>query len=339
MYFVFTFILTLAFVILFRIFLFEVYTIPSGSMKNTILPGDKVLVNKLYYGPRLPNSPNEIPWVNLFWNLTSNGTIKNDSIYWDYPRLKGISKMKTGDVMVFNHPLLKEKNNYFIKRCMAVPADTFMIEDSQLKVNGMLCKQAKSMKKIYHLWTNNPREFSDVRDKIDIDFNHNTFPSKNDSPMKLLLTIDQKTKLLKSNCVDSIKPEIVANDSSNWVYPKVRNFAWTISNYGPLIVPYKDYTIQLNQYNFLLYSRTINRLERVKLEQINGRYYLDGVIVEEYTFKHNYYFMVGDNFYFSRDSRYWGFVPEVNIVGRASIILYNLHFCKFCWDRFLKRIE
>jgi signal peptidase I len=75
------------------------------------------------------------------------------------------------------------------------------------------------------------------------------------------------------------------------------------------------------------------------LEQINGRYYLDGVIVEEYTFKHNYYFMVGDNFYFSRDSRYWGFVPEVNIVGRASIILYNLHFCKFCWDRFLKRIE
>ena len=89
-----------AFVIIFfvaisvRVFFIEVFAIPSGSMENTLMPGDKVLINKLNYGPRMPYSPYEIPWVNLYWFLKANASTNTDTVFWDYSRLSGYSKME-----------------------------------------------------------------------------------------------------------------------------------------------------------------------------------------------------------------------------------------------------
>jgi len=92
-----TFFLVFVLAILFRVFFAEIFAIPSGSMEDTLVPGDKVLVNKLVYGPRLPASPYDIPWVNLVWYLKADAGTNIDSVYWRYRRLKGFSTVKRGD--------------------------------------------------------------------------------------------------------------------------------------------------------------------------------------------------------------------------------------------------
>lgn len=98
--------------ILFRIFFIELYSIPSGSMENTLVSGDKVLVNKLAYGPKLPASPYNIPWINLIWYLTAKANTNPDSTYWNYHRLRDFYKINYRDVMVFIHPLWGGRHNF-----------------------------------------------------------------------------------------------------------------------------------------------------------------------------------------------------------------------------------
>jgi signal peptidase I len=109
-----------------RVFLLEVYTIPSSSMKQTLLPGDKVLVNKLRYGPYLPGSLKDIPWLNIFY--TGNNEWKNNTIKPGI-RLKGYGNIQRGDVMVFEQPTNRQA---YIKRCMGLPGDSLRLSGDSL---------------------------------------------------------------------------------------------------------------------------------------------------------------------------------------------------------------
>jgi signal peptidase I len=275
--------------IMVRIFITEIYVISSGSMENILLPGDKIMVNKLCYGPRMPYSPYDIPWFNLFWYLQAHSASNTDSILWHYTRLKGISKVRKGDVVVFNHPQ-RGIRDILIKRCLAAPADTMEIRNGQIWINKRLLPDPGSIKNEYTLVFEN-----DV--------------AQNDSAQRI------------------------------WAFPKDEQLVWTLDNFGPIVIPVQGMKINLTHANFLIYQSTINQLEKVKIEEKNRIFFLNGKASTTFTFKRNYYFMMGDNRHSSIDSRYWGFVPEENIIGKASLVLFSNGSNGFQWKRILRIIQ
>jgi signal peptidase I len=108
---------------------------------------------------------------------------------------------------------------------------------------------------------------------------------------------------------------------------------------GPLIVPKKGMQIPLTPKTFALYKRAINSSENCKIKEVDGMYYVDDKKVIEYTFKKNYYFMMGDNRKGTADSRRWGFVPEQNIIGKVQCVLFSNYGGEFNWDRLFKAVN
>jgi len=321
-----------------RVFFIEIFAIPSGSMENTLIKGDKVLVSKLNYGPALPRSPFDIPWLNLIWYLQANASTKIDSVYWNYSRLKGVSRIKHNDVTVFLHPVKNEKNNFFIKRCTGLPGDTLQIINGMIFVNGKELNNPEQIKHHYKVKVNDRDSFRNNCDRLGMEI-MNLYSERKNGRANLNLTKSQFKQLIKQKYVDSIQFSISENDPVNWVYPKNKTFGWTIDNWGPVVIPRKGMTIELNPRNFQIYQRTINLLEKQKIKEKEGIFFLDEECVSTYTFRNNYYFMMGDNRSNSSDSRYWGFVPEEYIIGKALVVLFSKDEEGFKWRRILRVIR
>ncbi|MEM1001905.1 MAG: signal peptidase I [Bacteroidota bacterium] len=118
-----------------RLFLFEIFYVQSSSMKNTLFPGDLILVNKIEYGPRLPKSLDQVPLLDLFFRKIPNDAQENlNPSLKDYIRLKGYGKYQNGDLVVFDHP---SKSKSLIKRCIGIPGDTVEIVEGRIKINSI----------------------------------------------------------------------------------------------------------------------------------------------------------------------------------------------------------
>jgi signal peptidase I len=132
--------------------------------------------------------------------------------------------------------------------------------------------------------------------------------------------------------------DAAANDSTQRLYPRNKIFSWTINNYGPVVIPQKGMIINLTHQNFLIYQRTISRLEKQRIKEKDGLFYMNEEPVTTYTFRHNYYFMMGDYRNGSEDSRFWGFVLEEDIIGKAVAVLFSYGEEGFKWNRIGKVI-
>lgn len=161
----------------------------------------------------------------------------------------------------------------------------------------------------------------------------------------LPLSTELVAKIKKFPFVTSITPVITMRGyKEKQLFPYVENLNWNVDNYGPILIPKKGLIIELNSNNLAYYKRAITAFEKNTLEERNGKYYINGKETKSYTFKMDYYWMMGDNRHNSADSRFWGFVPEDHVVGKASFVWLSLNkdlggLKRIRWDKLFRIIK
>ena len=258
---------------------FSSFKVPTGSMEPTILPGDCILVNKWLIGARIFD----------VWKIAEG---KDVPIY----RLPGIRSIRRNDIVVFNDPYYRSMDSismgvlrYYVKRCVALPGDTFEIRKGINYVRG---------------------------------FNGD-------------LGNIEKQRMLPG----------IFMPFEGWkekgVFPEDTIVEWNLLEFGPLYLPKKGDELIMNAHHLLLYEHLIEWEQKKKLT-LRGNDVLLGVsLIHTYRFNENYYFVTGDRVTSSRDSRYWGLLPEPYIVGVATLIWKSTdsETGELRWDRIMKTLE
>lgn len=350
---------------LIRWLIMEAYTIPTPSMENSLLVGDFLFVSKFHYGTRTTTTPLQVPLTHQkiwFTNIPSY----LEWIKLPQYRLPGISEVKREDVVVFNVPPvgLNEGKDYpvdlktnYIKRCVAVPGDTLTIKDKQVFINGVAEANPPEMQFSYLVTSNGPISERNL-EKLELGpEDYQVYGRQADGKFVYIMWITEKKaaeikalpyiqsiEIEKRNEEDGTIPYSTYYDWSGGSNSK-KYFHWSTDNFGPIWIPKEGATLAINDSTLALYGTTIklyDHNEDVKIE--NGKLFIDGKEVTEYTFKQNYYFMMGDNRHNSLDSRFWGFVPEDHIVGKAFFIWLSIDrnasfMNKIRWSRFFKLIK
>jgi signal peptidase I len=312
---------------LIRWLLLEPFTIPTASMEKTLLVGDFLFVSKMHYGTRIPKTPLQVPLTHQkIWGTEISSY--SDLIQLPYYRLPGFTSVKTN----------------YIKRAVAVPGDEIEVREGELFVNQQASPKPEEMQYSYEITTNRSLTADFLKD---FGINQESYYAAPDGSRYLIWTTDANIEKLKSSPVitsvnKSLQPK---GQAESGIFPNGSNLTWNRDNYGPLLVPGEDQTLEMTPDNVMKYAFTIEKYEgHEKVEVKAGALYIDGKKVDRYTFKQNYYFMMGDNRHDSLDSRYWGFVPEDHVVGKAWFLWLSLDkfesmFSKIRWNRFFKGIS
>jgi signal peptidase I len=333
----------------------EAFVVPTGSMEDTILTGDFLFVSKFHYGSRTPATPLQIPLTHqTIW-----GTQIPSYLNWiELPtyRFPGISKIKREDVIVFNVPPASQNKGvdypmdlktYYVKRCVGLAGDRFEIRDRQIFVNGQPLANPPSMKFSYVVYA---KDEINKRNLTGLGINQDNYyflgRSENSAVYKMFLTQQQLGEIKSAPYITSVEDDYTTHDgpSAN-IFPSSKYSLWNGDNYGPIILPSKGMKIAINDSTLAFYGEAIKLYEHNKKVEINnGILKIDGQIISEYSFKQNYYFMMGDNRHNSEDSRYWGFVPEDHIVGKPLFVWLSMDdnadlLHKIRWKRFFTAVN
>jgi signal peptidase I len=325
----------------------EAYTIPTGSMEKSLLVGDFLFVSKMNYGARIPMTPVAFPFAHHTMPII--GT----KAYWEgiqlkYRRLPGLSDIKRNDVVVFNYPMEADSPYYrpvdkrenYIKRCMGIAGDTLRIVNAQVFVNGKPAENPEFGQISYFVQTDG----TDINPQTLLDMNIE-YQQEDANVYSLQMTKEQADEIRKWPTVKAVTPRILPpNLFYQDVFPKDERFKWNHDNFGSVIIPKKGWTVKLDSTNIPIYKRAIEIYEGNKVQETSSGLNINGKQASSYTFKMDYYWMMGDNRHNSLDSRFWGFVPEDHIVGKALFIWMSYDtngsfLNKIRWNRLFKGIE
>ncbi len=321
----------------------EAFTIPTPSMERTLLVGDFLFVSKINYGARTPETPLQIPLTHqVIWGTKIPSYL--DWIKLPMYRLPGISHVKRNDVVVFNYPPefqhpVDLKTNY-IKRCIGIPGDTLEVRDAQVYIDSKALTNPPEMEHRYYIMTGEV-----INDRI-FKLHHISEYSRVHGGYFVMTLKETADELKKYSFVTDVKELKMTQDQVRRdIYPQSPLFPWNEDFFGPIVVPAKGMEISLNDSTIALYREVIEDYDHNKNVKIDSnRVFIDGRPITKYTFKQNYYFMMGDNRDNSEDSRFWGFVPEDHVVGKALFIWLSIDknesfFHKIRWKRIFTLIK
>jgi len=341
-----------------RTFLIEAYTIPTSSMEKSLLVGDFLFVSKISYGPRIPNTPLSFPFAHHTLPLTKTTKSYLEWIKLPYYRFSGWTSVKLHDNVVFNYPdgdtttlefqssrsyyaMCREmgkdfvhrnftvvsrpvdKRENYIKRCVAMPGDTLEIINHEIYINGVLSQIGHGERQFNHVVRTdgsriNPRILSDLNIT-------DGGPTALAGEYVFALSDEVAEKLKRlPNIVEVVKILKPKNFHEKYIFPHSDNYKWNEDNFGPLFIPKAGASIRIDTTNIVLYDRIIHAYEGNDLRIEGDKIFINGIETDTYTFEMDYYWLMGDNRHNSADSRFWGFVPNDHVVGKAVFVWLSL---------------
>lgn len=346
-----------------RMFLIEAYVIPTSSMEGSLKVGDFLFVSKAHYGIRTPKTVimfpllhNRLPFFdsesyiskpNLpFYRLPAISDVERydpvvfnypegDSVYvfpertWsinDYRRggggdpqqMQRFLQIKTGNAELVVRPI--DKRDHYIKRCIGLPGDSLKVVDRQVFIDGKPAQNPKHMQFLYTVVSPSGPLNKEKLDEMGVNtqeayINEGIYFLDNEQVEKIK-AMDPSVKI-------DFYPMDKIGGNKYFPHDPVNYGSWTNDNFGPIYIPRKGETVDINPQSIALYQRIISNYEGNKLEKKDGKIFINGQEATSYTFKMNYYWMMGDNRHNSEDSRVWGFVPEDHIVGKPLFIWFS----------------
>lgn len=325
----------------------EAYVIPSESMEHSLLVGDYLFVSKLHYGPITPQTPLQIPLTHQTLPVVGFPSY-SDLIQLPAYRFPGFSSVQRNDVIVFHVPHEQERpadlRTFLIKRCIAVAGDTVEIRQGQVFLNGRPGAIGGLPQTTYFMRVANPND--EVRQALHnqqiVDYTQpdgipaaTTNPETGklgyfiSCPANVAAYFRQQPYVQELTVAGGILP-------ANTLFPDAADFhgsgalsavphEWQLDTYGPLPIPKKGQIIRLTPANAAVYYKIVAQYEHNQgIKWQDGMIQQHGHPLTQYEIKQNYYFMMGDNRHNSEDSRFWGFVPEDHIVGKAVLVWLSL---------------
>ena len=329
------------------------FIIPSSSLEKSLLVGDFLFVSKFHYGARIPMTTVALPMVHdtipilgvksyLFDDRKEKEeTSWKNKLQLPYMRLPGFENIERNDIVVFNQPAdtllnmndFNPDRNYYkpidkktnlVKRCVGVPGDSLEVRDGKVYIDGsmnVLPDRAKlqfSYDIVFQGQLSSDEEVYRILKRYDITDRIGYDPGKESYFVQATEAAAARAKDHPN--IASITKRTTAQGVDSNLFPRAAQFPWSYDNFGPIYIPKKGATVDLNVEVLPLYRRIIEEYEHNEIKVNGNQITINGTLANSYTFNQNYYWMMGDNRNNSIDARAWGYVPFDHVVGKPVLI-------------------